>query len=567
MNKCSIQIYHKDWNGNCIIDTNNLIFRKDIENENGKYKFQKNKMLVEWDKWGHEAFYCYDDYKNFYYENTYKNKFSDIYIFDKKDVSFIILNKETLKFRIWGKNIYGKYKIYDEQDKLILEYNNSVKIFKRINDKLYYDEEQFFILNLTENFTQDLYIFNKITYTFYNSLNIENTGTWQIDNNILIINYSDENNNPTTRKFISNQYSEISDKDNNQNKNTYYDTNKLTIIKPNKILINDRVLFGNITLCKNKIVLTSIYYRDTKWFIDDINIHVHEDNNTDNNNTNNNINIINREIYENDNFESSFTIILELNAIPENIVLFISYQNKKQFKISLEQSKIPYDRISTMTLFKDDFQLLKRYIKYYYNLGIQVFMLYYNGHLTSELIKFIDNIIHNKYDNIKVYLIEWDYQYWWNYLTYKHHHSQTMAINDALHILKNYSKYLLYNDLDEYFILTPYSNFNTLIDNNPDCDIFIFKNKFCKMGIDLIPYSEFDNKFDLTTIIEGNYWENKREKNLIKLVQINVMGVHFCYETFSSNVIHQMIFSYFYHIINFREKNREELMTDFRIDL
>lgn len=41
MNKCTIQIYHKDWNGNCIIDSNNLIFRKDIENENGKYKFQK----------------------------------------------------------------------------------------------------------------------------------------------------------------------------------------------------------------------------------------------------------------------------------------------------------------------------------------------------------------------------------------------------------------------------------------------------------------------------------------------------------------------------------------------
>jgi hypothetical protein len=60
------------------------------------------------------------------------------------------------------------------------------------------------------------------------------------------------------------------------------------------------------------------------------------------------------------------------------------------------------------------------------------------------------------------------------------------------------------------------------------------------MGVDLIPYSEFDAKFDLTTIIDGNYWENKREKNLIKLSQINVMGVHFCYETFSKNIIRKI---------------------------
>ena len=560
MNKCSIQIYHKDWNGNCIIDSNNLIFRKDIENENGKYQFHKNKMLVEWDKWGNEEFYCYDDYKSFYDEVTYKNKFADIFIFDKKDISFIILNKETLKFRIWGKNIYGKYKIYEDQSKLVLEYNNSVKIFKKVHDLLYYDEENFFILQLTENYISETYIFNKILKSFYNSINVENTGTWQIDNNIVTMTWNHSNPNKSIiRKFISNQYSEINDSNNEHNSNH---SNKLTIIKPHKIMINNRVLFGNITLCKNKIILTSIYYRDTKWFIDDINIHIHNDANA-----HNDINIINRKIYENDNFESAFTIILELDQEVDTIVLFINYQNKKQFKITLEQSQICHNKISAMTLFKDDYQLLKRYIKYYYNHGIEVFMLYYNGNLTHELIKFIDNIIHGQYDNIKVYLIEWDYQYWWNYLTYKHHHAQTMAINDALHILKNYSKYLLYNDLDEYFILAPYRNFNVIISDNPDIDIFIFKNKFCKMGIDLISYSEFDNKFDLTTIIEGNYWENKREKNLIKLAQINVMGVHYCYETFSSNVIHQTVFSYFYHIINFREKNREELMTEFRIDL
>ena len=547
MNKYNITIEHKDWKGNCVIDSNNLIFRKEIQDESGTYFFQKNKMLVKWDKWGDEVFYCYDDYKNFYDLDTYKKKFDDLYIFDKRDILFIILNKELLKFRIWGKNIFGKYKIYNEQSKLVLEYNNGIKMFKKVNDHIYYDEEYFFTMNLNKNYRSDLYIFNKITNKYYNSLNIDNGGDWKIDNNNLILNYIDSNNNMVTQKFISNHYYEIDDNNNIQNSNQ-----QLTVIRPHKIMINDRVLFSNITLCKNKIILTSIHYRDTPWFIDDINIYVNERI------------ILNKEVYDNDNFESSFNIILELDMIVDNVVLFINYQNRKQFKINLEQFNIPESNISAMTLFKEDYELLKRYIKYYYNMGIEVFILYYNGSLTNELIKFVDNI---HYNNIKIYLIEWDYKYWWQYLTYKQHHAQTMAINDSLHILKNYSKYLLYNDLDEYFILSPYNNFNTLIFNNNDVDIFIFKNKFCKMGIDLITYSEFDAKFDLTNVIEGNYWENKREKNLIKLENINVMGVHYCYETFSNKIIHQMVFSYFYHIINFREKYREELMTEYITDV
>lgn len=548
MNKYNITIENKDWKGQCVIDNNNLIFRKDIQDEYGTYYFKKNKIVVKWEKWGEEIFYCYDDYKNFYDMEMYKNKYEDIYIFDKRDVSSIILSKDQLKFRIWGKNIFGKYKIYDDQNKLVLEYNNSIKIFKKVNEYMYYDEEQFFTLQISRNILSETFIFNKLTNIFYDSLNADNTGEWKIDNNILIMNYGDN----IIRKFISNQYFEINDSYKGELlKNDKY-KDKLTILKTNKIMINDKVLFGNISLCKNKIILTSIHYRDTQWFIDDINIYVHD------------INIINREIYDHDNFESSFSIILELDKIVDSVVLFINYQNRKQFKITLEQINIPEHNISAMTLFKDDFKLLKRYIKYYYNLGIEVFMLYHNGSLTNELIKYIDEI---KYDNIKIYLIEWDYKYWWQYLTYKQHHAQTMAINDSLHILKNYGKYLLYNDLDEYFILSPYINFNALISNNIDTDVFTFKNKFCKMGIDLISYSEFDSKFDLTNIIEGNYWENKREKNLIKLESINVMGVHSCYETFSKNIIHQMVISYFYHIVNFREKNREELMTEYITDI
>jgi hypothetical protein len=145
----------------------------------------------------------------------------------------------------------------------------------------------------------------------------------------------------------------------------------------------------------------------------------------------------------------------------------------------------------------------------------------------------------------------------------KQHYAQTMAINDSLHILKNYSKYILYNDLDEYFLLGKYTDFNDLINENSDIDIFVFKNRFCKMGNDLIKYTDFNKKFNLSDIIEGNYWDLYREKNLIKCENVNVMGIHNCFKDFSEKELNEIVVDQFYHIINFEEKHREILMTEY----
>ena len=138
-----------------------------------------------------------------------------------------------------------------------------------------------------------------------------------------------------------------------------------------------------------------------------------------------------------------------------------------------------------------------------------------------------------------------------------------MAINDSLNILKNYGKYTLYNDLDEYFILDKYINFKNLINENKDIDIFIFKNRFCKMGNELIKYEDFDEKFNISNIIYGNYWDIYREKNLIKLENINVMGIHSCFKKFNDKEINEKVVDQFYHIINFEEKHREILMSEY----
>ena len=269
--------------------------------------------------------------------------------------------------------------------------------------------------------------------------------------------------------------------------------------------------------------------------------------------------IINKVIYENNDYESSLTLIIELEQELNNVSININYK-KYNFEIYLEQLKITESNISAMTLFNNDYMLLKKYLKYYRNYGVEIFFLYYNKKIDNSI---IDNLIKLNDNNYKIYLIEWDYSYWWVYNDMKHHHAQTMAINDSLNILKNYGKYILYNDLDEYFILDKYNNFNDMIRDNLTTDLFVFKNRFCKMGEDLIKYKDFDEKFDLSIIILGNYWISQREKNLVKLENINVMGVHNYFKNFNDNNIIEKVIGQFYHIINFEEKHREELMTEF----
>ena len=311
--------------------------------------------------------------------------------------------------------------------------------------------------------------------------------------------------------------------------NQYNLYNDIKIISPNKIILNNRILFSNISLCKKKIILSSIHYKYNNWDLNNLHINIK------------NSKILKKTIYDNDDYETSTTIILDLDKEVERETIYITFMENK-YKIYLEQLKIINSNITAMTLFKSDYELLKRYLKYYSELGVEIFFLYYNSKIDTNIIEKIKAL--NIY-NYKIYLIEWDYLYWWFYeKNEKHHYSQTMAINDSLNILKNYTKYILYNDLDEYFILDKYKTFNQLINDNDDVDIFIFKNHFCTMGNDLIKYKNFDKVFDLSNI--------------------NVMGVHGYFPKFNELCeIKEQNSSYFLHILNFYEKNRLNLMTEY----
>jgi len=327
----------------------------------------------------------------------------------------------------------------------------------------------------------------------------------------------------------------------------------LTIIYPNKLVIDNTLVFSNITLSGQKIILTSNYYLDAPLNLNDLKINLYTPSHKSI--------LYNQNIYENNsNIETILNIILDLDQYYEEIIITIF--DKSFFLIQINTHTT---LLSAMTLFKDDYPLLKQYIKYYDSLGIDLFFLYYNSKITHQFISEIKGIL-SSFSKIKIYLIEWDYPYFIssnNSIFNKQHHSQTMAINDSLHILKNNVKYTLYNDLDEYILLESYQCFKELVNQNNTIDIFVFKNQFCKMGDELVSYNNFYNIFDISKIIYGNYWNEKREKNLIKLENVNCMGVH---STYTSNLNIQNI-SKFCHFINFKEKNREELMTEFVVHL
>ncbi len=426
----------------------------------------------------------------------------------------------------------GKYEIID--NKLIINWDNWGMEEFYMHGNIYYDSNLIIYL-IHQNSTRQLILNNNIIYC-NNEIIYEDE--YIFENDLIKVN------NIIYKQINGNLYCLLDDYYNNTfNLNTRSKSlSNINIIKPIHLYYdNNRLLFSNISLCKNKIIMTSTYYRQNNWNIDLLDINV-----------NNNI-IINREIMlHTDIFEGSYIIILELNEYKEKVELDISY-DKYKYHVKLKQLGFKDNNISAMTLFKDDYELMKQYILYYNNMGVDTFYLYYNGKIDNIL---LDKIVEMNVNNLKIYLIEWNYPYYYN----EYHYSQTMALNDILYILKNYSKYILFNDFDEY--IDNNINFNELINDNPNIDVFVFKNCFAKLGNETIKYSDFYDKFNINDIIKGNYYDKFREKNLIKIDKISTMGVHVQYNIYNKDIT-ELIAGKFYHIVNFEEKNRYYLMYEY----
>ena len=68
---------HSEWTDICLLDEINLtVQRKEISDETGKYYFNNEELIINWEKWpGDDVFiYLYDSYYHkFFYETYIKN--------------------------------------------------------------------------------------------------------------------------------------------------------------------------------------------------------------------------------------------------------------------------------------------------------------------------------------------------------------------------------------------------------------------------------------------------------------------------------------------------------------
>lgn len=149
--------------------------------------------------------------------------------------------------------------------------------------------------------------------------------------------------------------------------------------------------------------------------------------------------------YVRNSYEPILILFFDLHANNKLTQVSVFYKNLTQTFNLLNSrfSHLKSKNFSVTTLFKDDYNLIKRFYKYYKIQGVDFFYLYYNGISNDEIKE-----ICNKED---ILLIDWNFKYWNDETCDFQHHAQ---IGQMIHALWKYGKtmdkYIGFFDLDEY---------------------------------------------------------------------------------------------------------------------
>lgn len=133
---------------------------------------------------------------------------------------------------------------------------------------------------------------------------------------------------------------------------------------------------------------------------------------------------------------------------------------EKQYSL-LNRKTTTKNILSLTTLFKDDYELIDPFYKYYDEQGVEMFYLYYNGK--------IDNIDIEKFNKYNIILIEWDFYYRDENNIFPNH-AQKGQVNHALWKYgKDNFEYMIFCDFDEYLYVENKTLFTEIIDNDYEC--------------------------------------------------------------------------------------------------
>ena len=184
------------------------------------------------------------------------------------------------------------------------------------------------------------------------------------------------------------------------------------------------------------------------------------------------------------------------------------------YQFNLEKGQQEKKQLITTTLFLGDYHLFEMYYQHYQMLGVEKFIMYYNGKLNDKII--------NLFDKPNVILLEWNFNYWNKGKQIFRHHAQIGQINVAFYKYgKNFSKYFLSNDLDEYII---HDNLPNLLNNSDAYDNILFKNTWVKgENLNHFQYLKMNNK-NLGPYVRSVYF---RAKMIHRCKKISIVNIHY----------------------------------------
>lgn len=200
--------------------------------------------------------------------------------------------------------------------------------------------------------------------------------------------------------------------------------------------------------------------------------------------------------------------IIETNVSDkdDDVILMINDFSKKM--VVVRNDKEPMSDLVAMTLFKNDECLIPHYVDHYKKLGVKKFYLYYNGTEPLDSLPNIKNVVY----------VSWPFPY---RIDHKHY-AQFGAMTDMLYYSKNFAKYVLFNDMDEYIRWRPkHISFKNHILKS-GYDVYAFLNTF--VFVDDGDIKNVSDPTKYTTTFQMQY--GQRSKCIVRPLSLSIMGVH-----------------------------------------
>ncbi len=355
-------------------------------------------------------------------------------------------------------------------------------------------------------------------------------------------------------------------------------SSKLEIQKPNNFLLQeDRYLFCDIFISGDDIVAVSMIYPDITIKFDEIIINIPELD-IETNFTNYNVHRLGA---------SSVICILKNDELKEylknnnSIEINVNYLDKSEnYLIHKNKDKNKYN-LTMQTHFKNDYDVCNEWMKYYKNIGVDHFYLFYNGKIEGDVYNYFSNLKNKSWFT----LIEWDYKFWLNDIGWeikhlqkplnrkykynmKHyeshdlknniHHAQILAINTSIYKYKNNTNWIGYFDLDEFILC---NNLINLLSNFKvsETALVYFANSWANIdNINRLNFTidKLKNKIirDNNTTL-NNYCNSWKNKNIINPKNIYNYQIHHI-KNIKPNTKIVNSWHYFLHFFKFSPKNR-----------